>query len=76
MLVVVAVWVGLRQGRGSPGGGLDTETSSSEMTRMWSARVWIALLVLAQLRSPFLPWGYGNVAVIWLVVMMLPLPGS
>ena len=75
-LVVVAVWVGLRQGRGSPRGGLGRETSSSEMARMWSARVWIALLVLAQLRSPFLPWGYGNVAVIWLVVMMLPLPGS
>ena len=76
LLVVVAVWVGLRHGRGSPRAGLDTETSSSEMTRMWSARVWIALLVLAQLRSPFLPWGYGNVAVIWLVVMMLPPPGS
>ena len=71
LLVVVAVWVGLRQGRGSPRGGLGRETSSSEMTRMWSARVWIALLVLAQLRSPFLPWSYGNVAVIWLVVMML-----
>ena len=76
LLVVVAVWVGLRQGRGSPSAALAAESSASETARMWTARVWIALLVLAQLRSPFLPWGYGNVAVIWLVVMMLPLSGS
>ncbi len=39
-------------------------------------RVWLALLVLAQLRSPFLPWAYGNVAVVWLLAMLLCTGGS
>ncbi|MFQ5494400.1 MAG: glycosyltransferase family 87 protein [Phycisphaerae bacterium] len=40
--------------------------------RLALARVWLALLVLAQLRSPFLPWGYGNVVVLWLLAWLTP----
>lgn len=37
------------------------------------ARIWLALLVLAQLRSPFLPWAYGNVAPLLLLTLMIPI---
>lgn len=32
--------------------------------------LWLALLLLAQLRSPFLPWGYGNFVSLWLVASL------
>ena len=40
----------------------------------WSKRllVWLSLLTLAQLRSPFLPWPYGVVSTLWLILILLP----
>lgn len=35
-----------------------------------SALVWLTILVLATLRSPFLPWSYGTLPALWLVTLM------
>jgi alpha-1,2-mannosyltransferase len=32
--------------------------------------VWLTVLVLATLRSPFLPWAYGTLPAVWLVTVM------
>jgi len=37
---------------------------------------WLVILILAQMRSPFLPWTYGNIAILWLLAMMIPTVGS
>jgi hypothetical protein len=34
-------------------------------------RVWIVILILGQMRSPFLPL-YGNIALLWLLPLLLP----
>lgn len=34
--------------------------------RIAMLQAWLALLLLAQARSPFLPWTYGNFVVLWL----------
>jgi hypothetical protein len=53
--------------------GGTTETGADEnVARMAMARCWLALLILGQMRSPFLPWGYGNVMVLWLLALMIP----
>jgi alpha-1,2-mannosyltransferase len=31
---------------------------------------WLTVLVLATLRSPFLPWSYGTLPAVWLVTLM------
>ena len=41
--------------------------------RQLLARAWVALVVLAQLRSPFLPMTYGNSAILLLLALLLPL---
>jgi len=41
--------------------------------RQLLARTWVALVVLAQLRSPFLPMTYGNSAILLLLALLLPL---
>ena len=38
--------------------------------RLASAQLWLALLTLAQLRSPFLPWAYGVVSTLWLLLFL------
>lgn len=43
--------------------------------RLQLARSWIALLVLAELRNPFLPWGYGAMPVLLLVAFLWPADG-
>ncbi|MFQ5600433.1 MAG: glycosyltransferase 87 family protein [Candidatus Krumholzibacteriia bacterium] len=48
---------GVRTGPGSP---------------LREAQTWLALLTLAQLRSPFLPWTYGIIATMWLLLLVLP----
>jgi alpha-1,2-mannosyltransferase len=40
--------------------------------RVRLVRFWIVLLILGQLRSPFLPWSYGNVAPLLLLVFLVP----
>lgn len=40
--------------------------------RLSLAKIWIVLIIMAQMRSPFLPWVYGNFAVLWLVALLIP----
>lgn len=47
-------------------GGLGEEEG-----RTWLAAGWLCVIVLAQMRSPFLPWGYGTTAVVWLIGLLL-----
>jgi len=38
--------------------------------RLASVQLWIALLTLAQLHSPFLPWPYGVISTLWLLLFL------
>lgn len=40
--------------------------------RLALVRVWVVLLILGQLRSPFLPWDYGSILVILLMALFAP----
>lgn len=40
--------------------------------RLARAQLWLALLTLVQRRSPFLPWIYGVVSTLWLLLLLLP----
>jgi hypothetical protein len=70
VVVVVAAIVGIRHR--SMGSSLGGEPATAEV-RLWMARAWIALIILAQLRSPFLPATYGNIAILILLALLLPL---
>jgi hypothetical protein len=73
--VVVAVVVVLavrRFARANPDAGAGGPTG---VFRLHEARIWMALIVLAQLRSPFLPGVYGNTAILLLLAFLLPLNG-
>jgi alpha-1,2-mannosyltransferase len=64
--IAVAVVAGLRHTR------LGEATSDEKpQVRLVMVRTWVALLVLAQLRSPFLPAGYGNIAIMILIALLL-----
>ncbi len=39
--------------------------------RFREAAIWLALLILAQQRSPFLPWTYGTFATLWLIALLI-----
>lgn len=41
-----------------------------------SVRVWLAILTLAELRSPFLPASYGLLPAMWLLLFLLPGAGA
>lgn len=69
LLMLIALALGWSHGRRLSNGVVEPNDSS---TRMRLARSWLVLLVLAQLRSPFLPWFYGGTAVLWLFVLLLP----
>jgi hypothetical protein len=58
-LIVIAT--GLRRGDGAGG---------CERDRLVKAQLWLALLTLVQLRSPFLPWPYGVLSTLWLLVLL------
>ena len=54
---------------------LPTLESTPELVksdRLKVARMWFVILVLAQLRSPFLPWEYGNFVTFWLLALLIP----
>ncbi len=36
---------------------------------------WLVIFIIGQLRSPFLPWTYGNIAILWLLAMLIPTVG-
>lgn len=38
--------------------------------RLANAQMWLALLTLVQLRSPFLPWPYGTISTLWLLILL------
>jgi len=40
--------------------------------RLSLVKIWFVLLILAQMRSPFLPGVYGNFAVLWLLALLIP----
>lgn len=48
----------------------DAEAESRRRHNLVAA--WTVILILGQLRSPFLPWTYGNIAVLWLLAMLIP----
>lgn len=39
--------------------------------RLLKVQLWLALLTLVQLRSPFLPWHYGVVSSLWLIILLV-----
>jgi len=57
----IVIATGLRRRGGAIGGDSD---------RLARAQLWLALLTLVQLRSPFLPWPYGVVSALWLLVLL------
>lgn len=38
--------------------------------RLVKVQLWLALLTLVQLRSPFLPWHYGVISTLWLLMLL------
>jgi hypothetical protein len=72
VLVLVTVFSGAGQARrdasSDPG-------AQPDATRLILARTWFVLLILGQLRSPFLPWSYGNVATLWFLALLVPVRG-
>ena len=60
-LVVVAT--GLRRGAGA------IENNNDRLVRV---QLWLTLLTLVQLRSPFLPWIYGVISTLWLLLLLVP----
>ena len=61
LIVLLVVAIGLRQRE---------ETYLNDSDRLAKAQLWLALLSLVQLRSPFLPWPYGVVSTLWLLVLL------
>lgn len=68
VLLVLLAWLGGRAVRGP----LAAEEPEG---RLQLARAWVGLLILAQLRNPFLPWGYGAVPVVVLLALLVPAGG-
>ncbi len=68
--IVIAGW---RTARIS-GGGLSVEIPGPNRRHL--VLVWFALLALGQMRSPFLPWGYGNAINLWLISLLLAMTGG
>lgn len=46
------------------------DNNGNNNNRLVKAQLWLALLTLVQLRSPFLPWHYGVVSTLWLIVLL------
>lgn len=69
LLVAIVVYVGLKHRRQA----LDRDgiVVSPASPSLILAQGWVVLLILGQLRNPFLPWGYGNVAVLLLVALLI-----
>lgn len=65
-LLVIPVVTGMRHHRVRPS---KEETGCSRRTSAILAASWLSMLVLAQMRSPLLPWVYGSLPALWLVVL-------
>lgn len=68
LLGIVVSVVGTRH---RPRGGSKEAGGRPGPSRLALAQIWLVLLILAQLRSPVLPWGYSNVAVLWLLSLAI-----
>ena len=64
LVLGAAVVVGIRLHRAAADAG--------DAARVHRARLWLALMLFAQLRSPFLPWDYGQITPLVLLVFLLP----
>jgi len=53
-----------------------SDSASTGERRHAELGVWLALLLLAQMRSPFLPAGYGSFVVLWLLATLVAAPGG
>ncbi len=73
ILVAAIVMAGLRTAR-VRGAGKDAGIAGANRRHL--ALVWFSLLALAQMRSPFLPWGYGNAINLWLIALLLAMTGG
>lgn len=60
---LVAVAAGLRRG------AVGLENDNDRLIRI---QLWLTLLTLVQLRSPFLPWIYGVISTLWLLLLLAP----
>ncbi|MGB0715714.1 MAG: glycosyltransferase family 87 protein [Phycisphaerae bacterium] len=68
-----AVFVAVICGSRPPDPGCQGGTTNwARRCRVREAAVWIILLILAQQRSPYLPWDYGTLAPIWFFTLLLP----
>lgn len=67
ILAGVIILLGFTNRRSAP---FDSAVGNRGTGRMMQAQLWLALLILAQLLSPFLPWGYSNVPILWLLTLL------
>jgi hypothetical protein len=74
-VVLVAVLIVVGRRRFGWTAGPDTNDPQNGHRRALAC-AWVAILVLAQLRSPFLPWSYGNLAVLMLLTLLFPIRRS
>lgn len=58
---VIVIATELRRREGAQGNDND---------RLIRVQLWLALLTLVQLRSPFLPWHYGVISTLWLLLFL------
>lgn len=73
LLLLIVVPLGLKHGPTTPPVDRD---ANGRPRRVSIARIWLVVLVLAQFRSPFLPWAYGGTAILWLLLLLLPSQGK
>ena len=53
---------------------LEKGTGDDDNSRLLRVQLWLILLTLVQLRSPFLPWHYGTITTLWLLVLSTASP--
>jgi hypothetical protein len=61
LIGMIIIAMGLRGGGG---------TQRNDKHRLIQVQFWLALLTLVQLRSPFLPWHYGVISTLWLLLFL------
>ena len=72
LLIGVLALLGVKHGKHR----LDHLGESPPTTnRSTLAATWIVIIILGQMRSPFLPWGYGNIAPLFLLALLISMSG-
>ncbi len=75
VLITLIVVIGLAHRRMSIASQSADESQPDSAMRQQFVTAWLMILILGQMRSPFLPWTYGNIAILWLLAMMIPTTG-